>query len=211
MTEWIYDDKNHFGVALTQFDTLGLGYDVKVCSDQATLADYVTALDRWQQTYLADCKGCDNCCHERAPLGLADYYQAVAGSAVPPSLEQWLQTSAQWRALEDGAADITLARTPEGACKFLDPAQKICTAHTARPLVCHTYVCLPKSHRADRLRQEVINSGEDALAAALLHRTNLPLNCKIDHYPLVKYWENEWKNVYLRRIISEDLWQLLLC
>ena len=30
MTEWIYDDKNHFGVALTQFDTLGLGYDVKV-------------------------------------------------------------------------------------------------------------------------------------------------------------------------------------
>lgn len=207
---WIYDDNKHFGVTIAQFDDLGIGYDLAVFSTEATLADYVTALDRWQQQYLADCKGCDSCCHERAPLGLPDYYQAIRGQKNPPSLEQWLKETAQWQALTDGAADITLAQQKSGACKFLDLKQKICTIHDKRPLVCHTHVCLPKSHRAAWLREAVINVAEDALAAQLLQETNLTLNCKIENYPRQKSLENEWEKVSLHSILPRDLWQLLL-
>jgi hypothetical protein len=55
-------------ISLSEFPKAGFGYDVKITDENATIADYVAALDEFQTKYVADCRGCDGCCWERVPL-----------------------------------------------------------------------------------------------------------------------------------------------
>ena len=49
-----------------------LAMDVRILAEEATVEDFLTALDQFAAAQLADCRGCDGCCHERAPLIAAD-------------------------------------------------------------------------------------------------------------------------------------------
>ncbi len=50
-----------------------MAYDLAVLQPEATVGDYLAGLEDFQAATLADCKGCDGCCHERAPLTIADW------------------------------------------------------------------------------------------------------------------------------------------
>ena len=68
VAEPITDNAGKVKVSLVEFPDLGFGYDIEILAEDATAGDYIAALDAWQERYLAQCKGCDGCCRERAPL-----------------------------------------------------------------------------------------------------------------------------------------------
>ena len=65
------------------------------------------------------------------------------------------------------ALDIQLRQERTESAPFLDGEEQRCTDHSHRSLVCHTYICLPQTGRARKMREYLINEGEDALAGAL--------------------------------------------
>lgn len=140
----ITDRAGKVGVSLVDFPDLGLGYDIEILAKDATAGDYIAALDAWQAQYLAQCKGCDGCCRERAPLTLPDFYPYQALFPQASDVFSWLTWCGQVVKLPNGAVDILLKREKSGACTFLVEDEKICREHAVRSLVCHTHICLPK-------------------------------------------------------------------
>ncbi|MCW2277421.1 YkgJ family cysteine cluster protein [Heliophilum fasciatum] len=170
----------------------GQGYDVPAASNDATVADYVRAVEAfcadvaWTRLRgkepgrlcagWADCEGCSGCCRERIPLTIADAinlaraWQKQRGqSSEPVAWTAVLEALGQWAEVEviDGAVDIRLRRDEQGWCLFFDGAAGRCREHPWRPLVCRTFFCTVSSHRADRLRQRIVNAGEDELVRQL--------------------------------------------
>lgn len=145
------------------------GYDLFVADPEATVGDYLSALNRAIEELPLDrgrarrraCKGCDRCCAERLPLTVIDA-QVLRRATGAPTLSAFLALYGHVL-VEGRAVDITLARREDGRCCFLDPATRTCRLYAARPLVCQTFICCPQTKRARRLREALVNKGEDEL------------------------------------------------
>lgn len=183
----------------------GFAYDVRLLDEEATVADYIRLLDDFLDEKVAPCLGCDLCCSQRIPLTLPDIY-TYAGKE-KDSIAAFLEEKAEIR--RDGrAVDIKLAQREDGSCVFLDREGHRCGDHPHRSLVCHTYICLPQTARARDLREELINGGEDALAAALFDLGILTEGEK--DYPVDPRWQGKtFDEIRLRDVLSPSVYTAL--
>ncbi|MDO4581237.1 MAG: YkgJ family cysteine cluster protein [Bacillota bacterium] len=149
------------------FGGQAMALDIAVDDDAATVADYLRALDGFAAAHLADCYGCDGCCHERAPLIAADIAQMAEPGAAYPA-HQVCSALASYAVDAAGAADISLRRADDGSCMLLDGERHCCSRHLTRPFVCRSHFCLPQSDRMHRLRESIVNSGLDELTRLIL-------------------------------------------
>ena len=136
---------------------------------EATVGDFLRALEAFAEENIASCLGCVACCQERAPLTIIDAPALL--SLLPEenrALSNLLDKYASLEILPDGAADLALKRKPNGACVFLDEKNLRCSVHRLRPLVCASHFCLPRGPAIERLRSLLINRGMDELIALLL-------------------------------------------
>ncbi|MGI5892272.1 MAG: YkgJ family cysteine cluster protein [Bacillota bacterium] len=203
-------------VFLTDFDNGQIGYDIAIKDDQTTISDYLEALIAFAEKYLADCKGCDGCCHERIPLTILDIDNlgTLLDHTLYPTY-QVIKNFALVELLSDGAIDITLKRNKDGECYFLDKTAKICTRHTARPFVCRSHFCLHKSPEVQKLRSIITNYGMDALIVLLLKEEKqgapllLPPLDPLDYAitPLIN--KRTYQEVIIKDIIPPELWQII--
>ncbi len=211
-------------VFLTEFADGLFGYDVQVLDENATVGAYLAALEDFQAQTLADCRGCDGCCHERAPLTLADFYYSAYYQRGGQKLAEWLAETADLQFFGP-AADLTIARTPDGDCKFLDTAAKCCADHAHRTFTCRSHCCLPKSERAEALRAAIINAGEDELLRRLLaelaaagQEDFLPGQARLARVKAADYAPNafsalpgeRWAEAKLAALVDAALWRELL-
>ena len=204
-------------------DDLGLeslGCDVIITDEDATVADLLTALEQFAGQYLTDCKGCDGCCRERAPLIAADI--PALASLLPPSdfpAHAVCQAFGDITVASNGAADIFFRRDPTtGACCLLDSGNKCCTAHPCRAFVCRSHFCIPRSGALSQLREEVVNMGENELVRLLLaeeangapplHGQKLSALLTADDYPAnAQSGKKAYREIRLQETISRPLWQ----
>ena len=212
-------------IPLTVTDDLGLdslGCDIIINDDAATVADLLTALDEFAGQYLSDCKGCDGCCRERAPLIAADI--PALASLLPATTfpaHAVCEAFAEITISKNGAADIFFRRDKNsGACCLLDTLNKCCTAHPCRAFVCRSHFCIPRSDALSRLREEIVNIGENELTRLLLAeeaKGAQPLNGKrlndqlsAEDYPLnPQSNKNSYADIIIKQTVSSELWQQL--
>lgn len=209
---------------LTQFDDT-IGYDLEITDDKATVQCYLDAVNRFQEKHVAGCKGCDGCCWERIPLTAIDVINYLSAekilSLLPPKTP--LLSSFVHRFChvfcKGPVIDITLKNRSDGACIFLDTRQKICTHHSIRSLVCQTYVCLPHSEKAGRLRDTILNTGEDELVRRYLFEARstdqypkidegINASPSLEDYPPTPFsGKNRYEEILIKDIIPSDLWK----
>ncbi len=214
---------NSVKIFLAEFAGGIFGYDVQVTAANATVGEYLAALEDFQARTLADCKGCDGCCHERAPLTLADFYYSEYYQQGGRKIAAWLAEVADLQFF-GAAADLTIRRTADGACSFLDAAQKCCAKHQFRTFTCRSHCCLPKSERAEALRAAVINAGEDELLRRLLAELSetgaadfLPGGARLAAVNTADYAPNgfshlpgeRWREAKLAELVDTALWREL--
>ncbi|MCL1906289.1 MAG: YkgJ family cysteine cluster protein [Clostridiales bacterium] len=191
-----------------------LGHDLRLFSDKATVGDVLEALAAFAAERLADCRGCDGCCHERAPLTAPD---VLALSALLPAGEYPLQAAclayAEVFADKNGIVDITLRRDAEGGCLFLNKEGKYCKNWAARPFVCRSHFCLPRSSRLEDLRAAIANRGENELIRLLLEEQAagapafLPLTAELSQYPPdTAFAAGGWEAIRVKDIVPPKLW-----
>ncbi len=145
-----------------------IGCQMNINNDQATVADFLSAMDYFATIYLADCRGCDGCCHERAPLtsiDISELAQIVPSSDYPA--HQVINSFGDIYIDDKGIVDITLRRENNGACNLLCQNKKYCFAHNQRPFVCHSHFCIARSNEIEQLRQIIVNHGENELVRLL--------------------------------------------
>lgn len=190
-----------------------MAYDLAVLQPEATVGDYLTGLAEFQAATLADCKGCDGCCHERAPLTIADWQLSGHSGEPAGGLAEWLL---DWAELSfcGPAVDLTLRRSENGSCQFLDEKQKCCTIHPWRSFTCRSHCCLPKTERAEALRGVLINAGEDELVRQLLSLPQPPWADRLAECSLADYAPNafsnlpaaDWAQAKLQDLAGPELW-----
>lgn len=186
----------------------GLAYDVTIQKETATLWQYIKALDDFLEEKVAPCLGCDSCCYQRIPLTLPDIY-GYAGRE-KESIANFLRQHAEI-CKKGFALDIQLRQGEDGICTFLDGEEQRCTDHSHRSLVCHTYICLPQTGRARKMREYLINEGEDALAGALFQMGLCDQWRDLqENYPLKPQWQNKtYEEIFLKNVLTSDLWEIL--
>ena len=83
--------------------------------------------------------------------------------------------------------------------------------YTYSSLVCHTYICLPQTERARKMREYLINEGEDALAGALFQMGLCDQWRDLqENYPLKPQWQNKtYEEIFLKNVLTSDLWEIL--
>lgn len=209
--------KGKVRVFLIHFDDQSLGYDLEICDQEATVGDYMSALDDFAAAHLADCRGCDACCWERAPLTSIDIIPL--STLLPPSpypAHAVVDAFATLFIGKDQVGDIYLRRGRDNACIFLDKKAKRCLHHQERPFVCHTHFCLPKTRRAQSLRSAVVNAGENELLRLLLEEEasgakELIANrlIKEDYPPGPLLGISQYQDLPVRLIASPALWREL--
>ncbi|MDX9872576.1 MAG: YkgJ family cysteine cluster protein [Clostridia bacterium] len=146
------------------------GIDIQIVSPDAVVSDYLEALDGYilqggftrLRAETSQCEGCVTCCGERMPLTSIDAFMLQKALAPDLSLGQFLNRYA-YVAVSGRMVDILLSRAADEQCLFLDRKDLRCAGYRDRPLVCRTYICAPLSPRAQKLRQEITNTGEDEL------------------------------------------------
>ncbi|MCL2336500.1 MAG: YkgJ family cysteine cluster protein [Firmicutes bacterium] len=211
-----------------QFGKTG-GYDLQVVSSQASVQDYLDALNRAVEELPlsrsrnkgTDCAGCDLCCGERAPLTWPDIGRLRKHLGLNGELQSLLDRVAHI-AVDGPVVDITLRRAEDGHCCFLDRSKKLCTIYPARPLVCQTFICCNGTGRAAGVRKWVVNLGEDELVRQWLqqaaargekpryHWGNRP-NLRLDDWqPNAFTGLKQYCQVLLKDILPPDLWHKLL-
>jgi len=207
----------------------GAGYDLQVLETGASLRDYLEALNNFilegqltrSRGTQSQCAGCDLCCHERIPLTLVDIYQLKRGLAelgqdlaLADIIKRYTNVKA-----EGSVIDITLGQTELGECLFLETENKKCTIYNHRPLVCQTYICAPLSQRAERLRETIVNLGEDQLVkwclqnipeAELYHEAWEPEVNPADWIDTPFQGKEDYDEVLIKEICPPRLWQALL-
>jgi len=198
-----------------------LAMDVRIADQRATLADFLEELDAFAARHLADCRGCDACCQERAPLIAADV--PALASLLPASPFPAHQVCAAFARIsvdENGAADIILKRNSGNACDFLDPKGRLCREHPSRPFVCRSHFCLPRSGRIGRLRESIVNHGENELtrlllaeeaigAASLTPRPLAQLLDPADYQESPQRDRRRYRDILIKDNVSAELWSAL--
>lgn len=186
----------------------GFAYDVEIKDENATLWQYIEALDAFLDEKVAPCLGCDNCCYQRIPLTLPDIY-SYAGKEkedIAAFLRERAVIEKKGRAL-----DIRLQQKDEDACTFLDTEEQRCLNHKTRSLVCHTYICIPQTERSLTLREFLINEGEDALLGELHSLGLLGKYAALgESYPQKPHWQGKsYKEILLKDVVNPTLWEVL--
>ncbi|MBC7347935.1 MAG: YkgJ family cysteine cluster protein [Clostridia bacterium] len=185
------------GVLVRRWPPGGGGYDVVIVDAEATVADYLRALEplagdqglRRARNPGGTCYACPRCCAERIPLTSIDVRELAAATAAgegrghagrPDALAQaggearlLLEVVRRyaWVSVMGRAVDVSLRRGEDGACLLLDAGRGLCRYYASRPLVCRTYFCCPASRRARILRERIVNQGQDELVRLLLEET----------------------------------------
>lgn len=189
------------------------GYDLAVTSAQASVQDYLAALEeavrrlpltRTRNPAAARCLGCTACCAERIPLTVVDYHQLTRRTSL-----DLLPRIAALRH-HGPSVDVMLRRTPGGRCLFLDVQTGLCRVYRVRPFVCRTYICCPVSRRAAELREAVTNAGEDELVRLWLAKEPSPPGVSRADWPpgaFTAKWS--YREVNLRDCVSASLWRRL--
>ena len=198
-----------------------LAMDVRILAEEATVEDFLTALDQFAAAQLADCRGCDGCCHERAPLIAADIPR-LAGLLAPSAAPAHMVCSnlALLTVNADGAADITMRRQADGACSSLQRTEKFCCIWQARPFVCRSHFCTPRSPRFSDLRESIVNRGENELTRLLLAEeaagaAPLPEGALAARLNPADYaispisGKLSYASLKIRDCVDDDLWQRL--
>lgn len=194
-----------------------LGHDIRISSDITSVGDVLTALAAFAGDYLADCRGCDGCCHERAPLTAPDIAALAALLPDTPYPAQAVcQAFAKVFTDNSGIVDITLRRDEKGACLFLDNEGKYCQNWPTRPFVCRSHFCLPRSARLEALRAAIANRGEDELVRLLLAEQAagapllLPPHLDPAHYPPdPAFASGNWQEILIKEVVPPELWREL--
>ncbi len=202
-------------------DLLGQGYgcDLQILADDATLEDFMLALDQFAAQYMADCKGCDSCCQERAPLIAPDIPRLASLLPASPWPAHAVIAAFGEITVENGVTDITFRR-PNGMCIHLDAVNRCCRHWPERAFVCRSHFCLPRSERIAELRGEIVNAGENELTRLLLAEeangapplTQRPLRELVNPQdyaegPLKGY--TSYTEILLKDVLSPTLWQEL--
>lgn len=204
----------------------GMGYDLVVTNQQASVQDYLNALNKAvddlplsrSRKKAALCAGCDLCCAERAPLTWLDVLRLEEYLNPGEDLQRLLDRVGHI-AVDGPVVDITLRREEDGRCSFLDRNKRLCTIYPARPLVCQTFICCSGTNRAAGVRKWVVNLGEDELVRRWLtqavdrglkpryhegHQPNPRLN---DWRPNAFTGKKQYRQVLLRDILPPGLWK----
>ena len=141
-----------FSPTVDDFGGDALAMDLRITHPDATLADLLSAEDTFAAAHLADCKGCDGCCQERAPLIAADIPALCSLLSAPPFPVHAVCEAFAEIYVEDGICDIAFRRD----------------AWQERAFVCRSHFCLPRSAVFSQLREEIVNMGENELTRLLL-------------------------------------------
>ncbi len=201
-----------------------LGADILITSEQATAEDYCQAFDEYilsgeyyrQRSAVLSCEGCDICCQERIPLTALD----VLGRQELPELglsgffQRYTYITVSGRVV-----DIALARNSAGKCIFLDPHTRKCRSYAERPLVCRTYLCTYFSPRLKKLREALVNSGEDELVRLwaaggkkqgyIIHEADEPDVHVSDWRANSWTGKTSYSQIKLQEIVTPALWEEL--
>ena len=204
-----------------------VGYDLEILSPEATAADYLAAVNQFQDEFVAPCKGCDSCCWERIPLTYLDVLAYLADpriqEALPPGLPALSAFVQQFCHVfgEGPVIDIALKQQANKACLWLDQSAQCCSRHPARTLVCQTFICLPHSEPAGKLRDLLLNIGEDELVRQYLLEAEtfaIPLvihegknpSPRLADYPATSFaGKTAYSQVLLRDVLPAELWTAL--
>lgn len=187
-----------------------IGCQMNIHNDQATIADFLAAMDYFASTYLADCYGCDGCCHERAPLTSIDILKLakIVDSSDYPA-HQVIKSFGDIYVDNNGIVDITLRRTKNGSCNLLCQTDKFCLAHDQRPFVCQSHFCIARSDEIEQLRQTIVNHGENELVRLLAAeevKGAPPIIGNLidlaDYPPTPLCLAQSWQDVLLKHIIT---------
>ena len=196
------------------------GCDLRVFDPDATVADFMDALDAFALEHLDDCKGCDGCCRERAPLIAADIDRLA--SLLPPNpypAHQVCQAFADL-SVKKGVSDIVFKRDKGNSCINLDPQTRCCRIWPQRAFVCRSHFCLPRSENIEQLRQDIVNAGINELTRLLLAEEAADA-APLTRRPLAKmlraadYEHNpqnglrDYSQIRLQDTISPELWQAI--
>jgi len=199
------------------------GIDVQILDENATVADYLDSLNRFQEEKVAPCEGCSGCCWERAPLTAPDIFvygdALFDGEPAARPVRRFIKNYGIVYA-KDGLVDIIIRRGEDSACIFLDQEKQRCKHHRLRSLVCQSYVCLPLTLRAKELRSQIVNEGENELIRRyyqefdgeepVIHEgDNKPVNWRLYEGRGFKDKES-FDQVYIKEVIDEDLFKRLL-
>ncbi len=200
---------------LNNDDPFNFYCDIKVSDATATIGDFFAALNEFGFKHLADCKGCDGCCHERAPLTYWDI--EPLSKLIEPSASPIFDLCSKFATIHidaDNIVDIILYRPDDDACNFLNTKQKFCTIWQNRPLVCQSYFCLPQSALLQDLRSAIINLGENELIRLLLledNSFNSDNRLQIEDYPAhPALIDADLNMILVKDIVDDQLWQSLL-
>lgn len=194
-----------------------LGHDLRLHSDNATVADVLESLAAFAQERLHECRGCDGCCYERAPLTAPDI--PALATLLPAGnfpAQAVCRAFAEVFTAQNGIVDITLRRDEAGACLFLQKESKCCQNWLERPFVCRSHFCLPRSSRLEALRAAIVNRGENELIRLLLAEeaagapSFLPPGIDPSHYPPdPAFAAGKWRNISVKDVTSPKLWRKL--
>lgn len=213
-------------VFLAHFDD-AIGYDLEISHDDATIQDYLDGLNNFQEKHVSSCKGCDGCCYERIPLTSIDVLRYLADPDILSQLNKNIPPLSSFihnycHVLGNGPVmDISLKRNPDQSCIFLNQGEKICQNHISRSFVCQSFVCLPHSERAGRLRDILLNVGEDDLVhrylkeaeekgAALVIHENHNAAPSLADYPGNSFTgKSHYHQIPIKDLVPIDLWQEL--
>ncbi|OAT80211.1 YkgJ family cysteine cluster protein [Desulfotomaculum copahuensis] len=212
------------------------GYDLCVSNEEATVQDYLDAVNGYITAHCPPCDGCTSCCRERVPLTAQDVAVYLRDGEIrrllgtggtgkfsdpaPPLLPEFLKRFGH--VYVDGAVvDIGLAHRRGGACIFLDPGRKRCTNYALRPLVCQTFICRPVSRRADELRGRLVNAGMDELVRRwllesrragvrpVMHEARRPRPQLSDYRSGACSGKEYYRQLRLKDVCSPGLWRAL--
>lgn len=198
------------------------GMDLCVHSEKATVMDFCQAVERFitennfrrQRAIVATCEGCDICCQERIPLTSVDIYKFKENLFPELLLDAFLKRYT-YVSITDRVVDIYLARDIHDQCIFLDKNKK-CKAYLYRPFTCQTYLCIRFSNKVAKLREYIVNSGEDELVRMWLQLKEpivheaYQININPQDYP-ESIWtgKRNYQDILLKDIVSQDFWEEL--
>ncbi|MHB1419634.1 MAG: YkgJ family cysteine cluster protein [Bacillota bacterium] len=210
----------------------GLGYDLTISDAGATVQDYLDAINEaleclplsrlWHRE--GTCPGCDLCCRDRIPLTSIDLVRLLeATSGRNKGVIPWhcgLRDLA-FISIKGRAVDITLRIGDDRRCHLMDPDTGMCRIYSWRPLVCQTFSCAPLTTRAARLRETLVNTGEDELVRQWLldaQKRGVEPIFNEAHKPQVRMedWETNgfgtyaaYDQVRIKDLCSPSLWKAL--
>jgi len=197
------------------------GFDIKIISPEASIADYIKAVEnidvrRIYRPYTDkdNCRECVKCCGGRLPLTYIDlfYLQQGLTNITGRKLSFHEIIAGYCNIYINGPViDIVLKTDVEGYCIFLDPKSCLCRIYENRPLICRTYYCSPISRRARILRENIVNTGEDELVRFWLSRHKLlPKGVRLcDWQPTPFLNCSSYNEVPIQKICKPEIWKLL--